>query len=178
MVAYRRMRRKGAIYFFTLVLADRRSQWLITHVGSVAKALRETRAKHQFENIAMVVLPEHIHMMWELVPVDKDFPKLIRCFKSQFTKELIRKKVLLTKDNRGRYNVWQPRYWEHVIGSDDDFEKHFNYIHYTPVKHGHVNRVVDWPYSSFHRYVKAGVLMQHWAGAVGGVREDICFGEI
>lgn len=39
-----------------------------------------------------------------------------------------------------------------------------DYIHFNPVKHGYVQRVVDWPYSTFHRYVKAGVYTSDWAG--------------
>ena len=35
-----------------------------------------------------------------------------------------------------------------------DFERHVDYIHYNPVKHGHVKQVIEWPYSTFHRDVK------------------------
>ena len=50
-----------------------------------------------------------------------------------------------------------------------------NYIHYNPVKHGLVSRVSDWPYSSFHRYVRLGWLPEDWAGVVEGSRTG--FGE-
>jgi putative transposase len=71
--------------------------------------------------------------------------------------------------------IWQRRYWEHVIRNDADLERHVDYIHYNPVKHGHVTRVVDWPYSSFHRYVERGLLAADWGGDI----EDIqgAFGE-
>jgi len=39
-----------------------------------------------------------------------------------------------------------------------------DYIHYNPVKHGLVTQVKDWPYSSFHRYVRDGLLPEDWAG--------------
>jgi putative transposase len=32
------------------------------------------------------------------------------------------------------------------------------------VKHGLVERVADWPFSSFHRYVEHGLLPSDWAG--------------
>jgi putative transposase len=32
------------------------------------------------------------------------------------------------------------------------------------VKHGYVTRACDWPYRSFHRYVKYGVLPADWGG--------------
>ena len=38
-----------------------------------------------------------------------------------------------------------------------------DYIHYNPVKHGYVTRVMDWPYSSFHRYVHLGIYNLEWA---------------
>ncbi len=40
-----------------------------------------------------------------------------------------------------------------------------DYIHYNPVKHQHVEWVVDWPFSTFHRYVEAGVYPRDWAGS-------------
>ena len=54
--------------------------------------------------------------------------------------------------------------WEHAIRDDADFERHVDYIHFNPVKHGYVTRVSDWPYSSFHRYVKNGLLPEDWGG--------------
>jgi hypothetical protein len=58
--------------------------------------------------------------------------------------------------------IWQRRYWEHAIRSDADFERHVDYIHYNPVKHGLVSRAADWPYSSFHRYVEHCILPADW----------------
>jgi putative transposase len=60
--------------------------------------------------------------------------------------------------------IWQRRYWEHAIRDDADFERHVDYIHYNPVKHGLVKRVADWPHSSFHRYVEQGILPVDWTG--------------
>lgn len=60
--------------------------------------------------------------------------------------------------------VWQRRFWEHKIRDEDDLERHVEYIHYNPVKHGLVDRVADWPHSSFHRYVRSGRLDADWGG--------------
>jgi len=80
-------------------------------------------------------------------------------------------------DNRGEYRVWQRRYWEHTIRDEIDLQRHVDYIHFNPVKHGLVERVADWPYSSFHRYVRNGGLYVEWGGA-SGVREYGCeYGE-
>jgi len=51
-----------------------------------------------------------------------------------------------------------------VIRDEDDFDRHFDYIHYNPVSHGLVPRACDWPYSSFHGYVGRSVLPIDWGG--------------
>lgn len=67
------------------------------------------------------------------------------------------------KNAKGEYNVWQRRFWEHTVRDEGDFQAHVDYIHYNPVKHGLVTRVGDWPYSSFHRFVRLGWLNSNWA---------------
>jgi putative transposase len=34
------------------------------------------------------------------------------------------------------------------------------------MKHGLVQRVADWPYSSFHQYVRRGLILEDWAGGI------------
>ena len=70
---------------------------------------------------------------------------------------------------RGERGIWQRRYWEHLIRDQADLDAHVDYIHFNPVKHGHVGRVRDWPHSSFHVYVREGVLPVDW----GGDRRDL-----
>ena len=72
---------------------------------------------------------------------------------------------------RRRRGVWQPRFWEHTIRDEADFEDHFHYIHYNPVKHGLVSRVQDWPHSSFHAYVSRGLLPLNWVGGEDTLEE-------
>jgi putative transposase len=72
-------------------------------------------------------------------------------------------------DNVGRQRerrrgVWQPRYWEHTLESEEDFERHFDYVHDNPVKHDHVICPGDWMWSTFHQWVQAGVYPPNWAG--------------
>jgi putative transposase len=63
--------------------------------------------------------------------------------------------------------MWQRRFWEHQIRDERDFIQHVEYIHYNPVKHGLVAAPRDWPYSSFHRYVRRRVYPADWgAGTV------------
>ncbi len=122
------------------------------------------------------VLPDHIHTLWTLPQGDADFAVRWRLIKSDFSRALPagepRSRSRLSKGERG---VWQRRYWEHTIRDGEDFARHVDYIHYNPVKHGHVKRVRDWPYSSFHRMVKLGAYPDDWAGDVR--RQPAAFGE-
>ena len=70
-----------------------------------------------------------------------------------------------SKTKHRESTLWQRRHIEHRIRDDRDFSNHCDYIHYNPVKHGLVNRPVDWPYSSFHRFVKLGIYPQNWTVA-------------
>jgi putative transposase len=88
---------------------------------------------------------------------------------------LIDASIELNRRSNGELALWQRRFWEHTIRDENDFSRHVDYIHFNPVKHGHVQRVRDWPYSSFHRYVKEGILPDDWAGDVGQDGQD--FGE-
>ncbi|MDE1715899.1 transposase, partial [Chromobacterium amazonense] len=69
-----------------------------------------------------------------------------------------------SRERKRERGIWQRRYWEHQIRDEADLQAHVDYIHYNPVKHGHVERVLEWPYSSFHRYVRLGWLPEDWAG--------------
>ena len=64
----------------------------------------------------------------------------------------------------GERGIWQRRVWEHTIRDQTDFQRHLDYLHYNPVKHGHVRCVADWPHSTFHRLVREGVYPQDWGG--------------
>ena len=43
---------------------------------------------------------------------------------------------------------------------------HLDYIHVNPVKHGHVERTIDWPWSSFRRYVQRQWYEPDWQGRI------------
>lgn len=59
--------------------------------------------------------------------------------------------------NKREKGIFQHRYFEHTILSEDDLYKHFDYIHHNSVNHNLVQNVKDWEYSSIHKFVKRGV---------------------
>jgi putative transposase len=63
---------------------------------------------------------------------------------------------------RGERGIWQRRFWEHTIRDDVDYANHLDYVHFNPVKHGLVERVGDWQFSSFHRCVAQGLYPAEW----------------
>jgi len=60
--------------------------------------------------------------------------------------------------------IWQRRFWEHQIKDETEYQVYMDYTHYNPVKHGWVQRVADWPFSTFHRYVQTGIYAVDWGG--------------
>ena len=166
MVHYRRSLVPGGSFFFTVTLADRRSSALTDHISSLCHAFRITRAERPFDIDAIVILPEHLHVVMTLPETDSDFSGRWRRIKSVFTRGVLKRGASLLRDSRGEYILWQRRFWEHAIRDERDLDRHVDYIHYNPIKHGLVTRVPDWPYSSFHRYVRRGWLPDDWAGTV------------
>ena len=64
---------------------------------------------------------------------------------------------------RGERGIWQRRFWEHTIRDDADYAAHVDYVHVNPLKHRLVERLAEWPYSTFHREVARGVYPEDWA---------------
>jgi putative transposase len=165
MTNYRRNFIPGGSFFFTVNLADRRSRLLTQHIDQLRAAFRYVQTRHAFMVEATVVLPDHLHAIWTLPEGDADFALRWRLIKSAFSRVLPRvEQISCGRHGKGERGIWQRRYWEHTLRDEGDFERHVNYIHYNPVKHGHVTQVKDWPYSSFHRMVQIGVYPEDWGG--------------
>ena len=175
MTRYRRAVVAGGTYFFTVVTYRRRPfltdeeprRWL-------REVIKETRADYPFEIDAWVLLPDHLHCLWTLPEGDSDYWTRWALIKSRFTKRskgLLLREDWMTESKRKHREgtIWQRRFWEHMIRDDRDFEAHVDYIHFNPVKHGLVEKVADWPFSTFHRFVGAGLYPKDW----GGMREGV-----
>ena len=124
-------------------------------------------------------LPDHLHCLWTLPPGDADFSlrwNLIKRWVTRACGERLFRMEWMTDSKRTHREstLWQRRFWEHQIRDDRDYQAHVDYVHFNPVKHGHVRRAVDWPYSSFHRYVREGVYAPDWG--VGRV-DEVAAGE-
>ncbi|TBW32286.1 transposase [Siculibacillus lacustris] len=166
---YRRLRIPGGCWFFTVALQDRRSGLLVERIADLRAAVAVAHRRQPFQIDAMVVLPDHLHAVWTLPDGDSDFSERWRRIKAEFTSALVAAGIAVPKGRRpGERALWQRRFWEHAIRDDADFARHFDYCHINPMKHGLVDRVADWPHSSFHRAVRDGVYAADWAGTVEG----------
>jgi len=171
MSRYRRPRIEGGRFFFTVVLVDRSSKLLIQHIERLRQVYRSVQARLPFETNAICILPDHLHAIWTLSAGDADFASRWGQIKSGFSREVPAAQLRSRSQvHRRETGIWQRRFWEHAIRDDKDFERHVDYIHFNPVKHGYVTRAYDWPCSSFHRYVKNGLLPPGWGGDLGQVR--------
>lgn len=161
---YRRIYKPNASYFFTINLADRSSDLLVRRIDELRTAFKVVKNRYPFEIDAIVILPDHLHMLCTFGD-DTDYSKRIRLIKSQFSTQIPKtERISKSRQSKGERGIWQRRFWEHCIRDEMDFNQHIDYIHINPLKHGLVKQVSDWQYSSFHRYVKMGILPMNWAG--------------
>ena len=175
MVNYRRSFIPGGTFFFTVTLQNRKLRLLVEKINLLKEAVQRVKVQHPFQIKAYVILPEHLHMIWELPAGDSNYSQRWKKIKTLFSKLVRKSGFELSKTRHNEYLLWQRRFWEHVIRDDGDLSRHIDYIHFNPVKHGIVSRVCDWPYSSFHRYVARGDLSSDWGG---NIRDTVgTFGE-
>jgi putative transposase len=165
MSRYRRAKIDGGVFFFTATLADRSSDLLVRQIDRLRRIYMSVQNRRPFETIAICILPGHLHAIWSLPRGDRDYPMRWSTIKAGFSRGLeeaaSRTKSKIVRRERG---LWQRRYWEHAIRDDADLERHVDYIHFNPVKHGYVSQAVEWPYSTFHRYVERRILSADWGG--------------
>lgn len=102
-------------------------------------------AKHRkpFRIEAIVILPDHLHCIWTLPPPpeDADFSRRWSLLKSHFSRAMpAGERISQSRSKRRERGLWQRRFWAHLLTGQDDFNTHFDYIHWNPVKHGRVRR--------------------------------------
>jgi len=171
---YRRRRVPGATYFFTVV-TERRAPILCTDLARrlLHDSIEVCRRERPFELVATVLLPDHLHALWTLPEDDADYSERSAAIKSAFTHawiesggwEQARGRSRLVHRRRG---VWQRHFWEHQIRDTADFQRHVDYIHYNPVKHGQAACPHAWKWSTFSKWVARDAYERSWCCACDG----------
>ncbi len=169
---YRRARTPGGSFFFTVV--TERRQKILTNADvrcALREGIQQVRQTLPFNIDGWVLLPDHMHCIWTLPADDADFSTRWRMVKRHVTvacgKHYFRPELMTARRTEKQCGtLWQPRYWEHCLREDEDVRAHLDYLHWNPVKHGLVEHVAEWPWSSFHRYAASGVYSRDWGGSV------------
>jgi putative transposase len=171
MTNWRRAHVPGGTFFFTLVSADR-APILTTPLGRslLREVTIECRRQWPFDIVAVALMPDHLHTIWRLPEGDTEYARRWGWLKKEFAKRWLaaggsERPVSPSRQLNRRRGVLQRRFWEHVIRDELDLERLLDYIHYNPVKHGLVGRAIDWPWSSFHRFVREGRYPSDWGCA-------------
>jgi len=165
---YRRRYVPGGCYFFTVVTFERRP-FLTSDLARAClrAAWTEVRRHHPFQVLALCLLPDHLHCLWQLPEKDVDFSTRWKHIKGNFSR-----RYRAGGGNEGERSAsrlrtreaafWQRRFWEHLIRDESDYANHVNYIHYNPVKHGYAQWPGEWPWSSFHRFLAEEWYDREW----------------
>jgi putative transposase len=165
---YRDNRVPGGTFFFTVRLRERGSTLLTEHISAFGEAVRQARSRKPFHVDAWVVLPDHAHSIWTLPPGDHDCSTRWRAVKIAFSKALGKTGLRAA----GGGPIWQRHFQDYRVADDAEYAVLVDYLHANPLRHGLCRHATDWPWSSLHRFVNAGMapralsatLAPPWAG--------------
>ncbi|MEO8367442.1 MAG: transposase [Pseudoxanthomonas sp.] len=133
-------------------------------VDLLRDSVRKVKQRHPFDILGWVVLPEHMHALWTLPEGDGDCAMRWMLIKAGFSRKIAPgERIRASRRSKGERGIGQRRFWEQLIVDDGDLQRHREYIHINPVKHGHVARPSDWSHSSIHRYIREGELAKDWS---------------
>ena len=168
MTSYRRNYVDSGTFFFTVITYQRRPL-LTTALGRAALrfAINRVRQNRPFNLDAIVLLPDHLHTVWTLPADDTDYSTRWRQIKTLFTRHWLQNggqeiSQSLSREIKGEHGIWQRRFFEHTCHDERDRKRCIDYVHINPLKHGLVEQVCDWPWSSFHRYLRLGEYSKDW----------------
>lgn len=157
-------------YIHVVVVTYKRNCILIKNINLLRKSFENAKHFFDFEIVAICVLPDHFHLILNPKNIN-EYPKIITAIKYYFSRRLNDVGVETPTygyKNKGEKGIWQRRYFEHTIRDEEDLHRHLDYIHYNPVKHDYAQKVKDWEFSSFDKFVKMKNYDIEW-----GSSEDI-----
>ncbi|MSP11631.1 MAG: transposase [Chloroflexi bacterium] len=146
-----------ALVFITQIVQDRTPVFQeLQYLALLRTTLQRVKDYHPFTMLAYVFLPDHFHLL--IQPTSpSNFSDIMHSLKRNFT--IAYKAATGTV---GQTVFWQKGFWDHIIRDEIDLQRHLDYIHYNPVKHGLVDRPESWPHSSFVHWQKRGAYPEQW----------------
>ena len=153
--------------YFIMVVTYERNPVLVENIDLLRESFADVKTKFKFDIDAIVVFSDHFHMILK-VDDPQEYSKIIGSVKRYFSKHCDPKYYahLLQSQSRTRQHykpVWQKRFYEHTIRNEKEYKTRLDYIHFNAVKHGYVEVVKDWKYSSFRKFVKNGTYDAYWS---------------
>lgn len=155
---FRRYYIPNAIVFITGVTRDRIPYFEpVDNVEMLFDTMRCVQDLHPFRLLAYVVLPDHFHWLMRVDEGSGNFSIALHSIKRNYTLNFKKTHGIITP-----LTLWQDRFWDHVIRDDHDLNKHFNYIHWNPIKHGYVQEPGNWPHSTYQHWLERGYYEPMW----------------
>ncbi|MBI4962929.1 MAG: transposase [Desulfomonile tiedjei] len=159
----------GHVHFVTFSCFKRRRLLDDDHAKSIVTGnLARQLAKRESRCFGFVVMPDHVHaLLW--FPSNGVLSDLIKWWKQRSSFEI--KQLLEGRTQRYadaidlRDPVWQPRYYDFNVYSEEKLLEKLEYMHSNPVKAGFVDVPCDWEFSSARFYATGelvGVPIRSW----------------
>lgn len=148
----------GASYFFTARLSDQNSDLLVQKITHLRAAMRGMLSRYVTRIDAIVVLPSVVHMIMTLPEHDTDVEGRWDMLQSLFARDAIPAAATDGAALHAKHaNLWQSRVRIQRLQSDEDFAAHRDLILMAPVHYGLAQDPKNWPHSSIHRDIAAGL---------------------
>jgi len=158
---FRRYYIPNAIVFITCVTRDRIRHFAEEdNVALLWATMRRVQEIHPFRLLAYVIMPDHFHWLMRVDDKRGDFSTVLHSVKRNYTLNF-KKAHRITSS----LVLWQERFWDHVIRDEADLNRHFDYIHWNPVKHGYVQFPETWRHSTFRHWLDLGYYEPGWGHA-------------
>ena len=126
--------------FFVTVCTYRRVP-LLANVAVNARFVQFVQQAYTKYNIAVgryVIMPDHIHFFVR-GPDDFDLGRWMGVLKQFLAKAI--------PCNKRPKRLWQRRFFDHVLRSEESYAQKWNYVRDNPVRAGLVAKAEDWPYA-------------------------------
>jgi putative transposase len=134
------------------------------HRDLLLEVLERVRRRYHFVVVGYVIMPEHIHLLLS-EPERGDPSKVMQAIKQGFARRLLRRQSaaddppIADPRQRGlwdtafdRGHLWQARFYDFVVYTENKRVEKLRYMHRNPVKRGLVAEPGHWDWSSYRHY--------------------------
>ncbi|KAB0569869.1 REP-associated tyrosine transposase [Pseudomonas sp. R11F] len=126
----------GRSYLITIVVHQRQQFFTDLFLGRLLVAeLRQVHELGLVDSMAWVIMPDHIHWLFELK--QQTLADVVRRIKSRST-------LTINRYRQSKERVWQPGYYDRAVRVEDDVRTMARYIVANPLRAGLVERVGDY----------------------------------